>query len=78
MTSITTEILSIDGVDSIYTRRTDDTTIKVDGLSFLVWNPVYPEKDITVTGQNLQLPYFKYPYFFSETDILSKIEVVLS
>ena len=78
MTNITTEILSIDGVESVYTRRTDDTTIKVDGLSLLVWNPVYPEKDILITGQNLQLPYFKYPYFFSETDILSKIEVVLS
>ena len=78
LSSITTELLSIDGVEGLYTQRTDNTSIKVDGLSVLVWNPVYSTKDVQITGQNLQLPYFKYPYLFNESTILSRIEVVTS
>ena len=76
LSGITTELLSIDGVEGIYTQRTDNPAIKVDGLSVLVWNPVYSTKDVQITGQNLQLPYFKYPYLFNESELLSRIEVV--
>jgi hypothetical protein len=73
--SLTQQILDVDGVDTFYTRRTDDPTIKAQGLSFFYWNPIYPANDKTVTTNNIPLRYFEYPFFNNLNTIASKITV---
>ena len=71
------EILSIDGVAGLRTVRTDVNTA-INGLGLLIWNPVYDGKDNHLYNQNVQLPYYKFPYFFNELTFLSRINVVES
>ena len=66
---------NIDGVKEIKTVRTD-TSLSVDGLSLLVWNPIYPELDIKTIGSNLVVPVYQSPYLNDPTGFLNKIEVV--
>jgi hypothetical protein len=73
--SLTQQILDIDGVDTFYTRRTDDPTLKAQGLSLFFWNPIYPTNDKTVTTNNIPLKYFEYPFFNNLSTIASKITV---
>ncbi len=68
-------LLSISGVDSIRTYRSDTDT-SVAGLSMMMWNPVYETMDINIYNQNVQLPYYKFPYFFNDQTLLSRIDVV--
>jgi len=72
---LTQDILGIDGVDTFYTRRTDDPTIKIQGLSLFFWNPIYPNLDKIVTSNNIPLKYFEYPFFNNIETITSKITV---
>jgi hypothetical protein len=75
--SLTQQILGIDGVRSFYTVNTV-TGEKVEGLSLLIWNPVYPSNDKLTTSNSLTLQIFEFPYFDS-IDILSeKIRVTAS
>jgi hypothetical protein len=76
ITSIINSILSLNGVTSIYTQRIDNPSIRTIGLSLLLWNPIYPDLDITITSSNITFPYFKYPYLFDTTKLLNKIVVV--
>ena len=62
-------------MSSVRTNRTD-VDANVAGISLLVWNPVYDNIDITVYNQDIQLPYYKFPYFFDEQSLLARIEVV--
>ena len=55
--------------------RTDAPTMKITGLSLLMWNPVYELDDIEIINQNTSLPYYKYPYAYDEASLLSKILV---
>ena len=55
--------------------RTDAPTLKITGVSMLIWNPVYPISDIEIVNQNIILPYFKYPYIFDSAGLLELIEV---
>ena len=73
--SLTQQILDVDGVDTFYTRRTDDPSIKAQGLSLFYWNPVYPTNDKTVTTNNIPLNYYEYPFFNNLNTITSKITV---
>ena len=68
-------LLSISGVDSIRTYRRDTDT-SVAGLSLMIWNPVYDNIDINIYNQNIHLPYYKFPYFFNDQTLLSRIDVV--
>lgn len=68
------DLLSIEGVQSVRTTRTD-LNASVSGLSLMVWNPVYYNQDMNVYNQNIQLPYYKFPYFYNELTILSRIIV---
>jgi hypothetical protein len=77
--SITSQILSLEGVTSITCRRNvNGQNIDVDGLSFLVWNPVYsaPREDITILNQTVQLGYYKIPFLYNYDDVLNQIDVV--
>ena len=68
-------MLNITGVTSIKTVRSD-TSLEIDGLSLLVWNPIYPHDDIMVTTANAPMPYFKFTYLNDPTGFMDKITVV--
>jgi hypothetical protein len=72
--TLTNEILSVVGVETIYTRRTDDTTIRYEGLSMLTWNPIYPT-DIKYITQNLTISYFQFPFLNDSVNFVNKINV---
>jgi hypothetical protein len=73
--SLTQEILNVDGVETFYTKRTDDATIKSEGLSLFIWNPIYPNNDRSFTTNNIPLKYFEYPYFNNLDTLANKIKV---
>jgi len=77
LTDITNQILAIEGVKNITTKRTEgDQTITVPGISLMIYNPVYPETDIKITTQDEKLPYYKYPFLNDPLDFANKINVV--
>lgn len=76
-TAVVSEILSIDGVSSIRTRRTDTQEL-FDGLSFLMWNPNYPELDFKQISNNREMNSFELVYFNDISNIKSKLVVVSS
>jgi hypothetical protein len=67
------QMLQIDGIESIKTQRTD-VNISLPGLSLAFWNPVYTN-DIETTNQDLQLPYYKFPYVYDPYNLFTKIEI---
>ena len=75
---LTQQIVSIEGVENIYTIRTDDTSIKNEGLSLFMWNPIYPANDKTVSINNIPLRFFEYPFFNNLNTLSSKIIVTSS
>lgn len=72
---IANNILNVDGVQSIRTYRYD-VNLFTEGLSFLIWNPIYPDRDIGVYTQNVNIENFKYPVFNNLSNILDRIVVV--
>lgn len=71
LTSLNNQITNINGVQKIFTRRTDSTSF-VEGLSLLIWNPVY-NSDVQNTTKNLQLDAFKFPFFFNLQNVIDNI-----
>lgn len=78
MSNLQAEIASVTDVIDIYMTRTDNPNVKTQGVSFLSWNPVYEQSDISIITQNTQYPYFKYPYLFEQAKLLDKIKVITS
>ena len=79
LSALASDILKIAGVTSITSSRiVNDQQINRNGLSFLVFNPVYsnPSEDISIITQSNVLPYFKIPYLYNPEGILKSIEVV--
>lgn len=68
------DILNIEGVSKFYSKRTD-VDVAVNGISLAVWNPIYPT-DITITTQNISLPFFKSIYLNSISSLINKIQFV--
>lgn len=75
VSNLAAALMSLNGVQRIYMTRTDAPTMKITGLSLLMWNPVYELDDIEIINQNTTLPYYKYPYAYDEASLLSKILV---
>ena len=73
---LSNQIFAIGGIEEIKTRRVIDNIAEneVEGLSLLVYNPIYPNNDINILTNDLKLPFFKYPYL-SGKSILSNIIV---
>jgi len=69
---IYSDILNIDGIKRFYCRH-KITGATADGISLMVWNPVYNNADITITTQNFTLPYFKCIYFNNIENISNKV-----
>ena len=73
--TLTAQILSIDGVKTFYTARTDNTNIKYNGLSVLVWNPIY-STDLRITTKNIDMSYFKYLFLNNRNTFSTRISVI--
>jgi hypothetical protein len=71
---LTQQILNVDGVESFITSNESSGEF-VQGLSFFVWNPLYPENDKRVTQNSISMKYFEIPYFFNMENIESVIQV---
>jgi len=74
LTSISNDILSIQGVNTFYVYRPDLGGTYVEGLSLYVWNSVYTSDTIQTT-QNITLPVFKFPFFENVDTLGDKIVV---
>ena len=72
---INAEILKIDGVDFITTKR-EDTGTEIEGISILCWNSIYPELDSKTYSQNFILEDFQYPIFNDLSNIRNRIIIV--
>ena len=68
------DILSLEGIKRIFTKNTNGTIF--EGISFLSFNPMYPESDIQLVNQDNTLPFFKFPYLYSPLTIADRIEVI--
>ena len=73
MSSINDQILNISGVKKIFTKR-KDSSFYVEGISLLVWNPIYPQ-DIQQTTKNIVLDEFKFPFFYNLDSVISNIVI---
>lgn len=71
---LTSQLLSIQGVKTFYTRRTDNPAIRYNGLSLMTWNPIYPT-DHQITTKNISMSYFKYLFLFDKEYFSNKISV---
>ena len=72
--SITSDILSVNGVKTFYTQRIDNSNIRSELLSLLVWNPIYTG-DATTLLTNYALPYFKFAYLYNSSNFSNYIKV---
>lgn len=75
ITSLTTSILSLEGIKSIRTQNTR-TNAGYNGVSFISWNPLYENVDEDFVNQTTTLPFFKFPYFYRPNALINKIEVI--
>lgn len=75
MNIISSGLNNLGEIKRIYMTRRSTPTYVMDGLSLVVWNPVYPTSDIVISNQNVVLPYFKYPYLYDEASLLESIQV---
>ena len=73
-TILTNSILNISGVKSVYTIRNN---IKINGINFLYWNPVYDNIDIRSTSNDINLEHFQFPYLFDKASIKDRINVIV-
>lgn len=71
---LTSKLLSIDGVLRMVTRKADSSVV-YQGLSFYLWNPVYPELDKQALVNNLTLSDFEFLYFENLSTIENRIVV---
>ena len=67
-------LLNINGIKSVHTERNG---VVVNGLSLMVWNPVYYNKDIRVTTNNITFEKFKYPFLYNSSKLENYIDVVI-
>lgn len=78
LTQLSNEILAIEGVEDIKTKKTapnNQLAYEVPGISLLAYNPVYPFNDIRVITQDTQLPFFRFPYINDVTSFINKIVI---
>lgn len=70
-------ILGIEGIASIRTKRTD-TGETFNGLALYMWNPTYPDIDKQIIVNDIILQDFEFMFFDELEDISSKIEIIES
>jgi hypothetical protein len=70
---LTNKILALDGVKAVTTENNDVVT---NGVSLIVWNPSYPDQDITVTTKTFTLPDFQTIYLDRIDEIMARVVIV--
>ena len=70
--NLNNRLLSIEGVKSVHTERNG---VRVEGVSLMVWNPIYYNKDIRITTNSLIFDHFKYPFFYNINKLDQYIDV---
>lgn len=79
LTQLSNQILAIEGVKDIKTKKisADNNQVlqEVPGISLLMYNPVYPYNDIQILTQDVQLPYYRFPYINDVTNFINKINI---
>jgi hypothetical protein len=75
MSELTSKIFKISGIRKIQTFN-EDENIYFNGLSFIIWNPLFENVDEAIINQTLTLSYFKFPYIYNPLTILNRIEVI--
>lgn len=70
---LTSNILNIEGVSRIVTKRNNEI---FEGISFISWNPLYENVDESLVTQSTTLPYFKFPYFANPESLINKINIM--
>lgn len=68
-------ILDVSGVQSLKTIASDSEEA-VDGLSFLMWNPNYPDLDIKAVTSNVRTNPFDFVYLYEFNLLANKITIV--
>lgn len=71
------EVLAIEGVDKVITRRAD-TNESYEGISLFCWNPVFSNLDKMAITNNVQFKPFEVVYFENLSEIANKIQVIES
>lgn len=76
--TLANQILQLGDITNIQTlaQLSDGSTYTVPGINFVIFNPIYPYNDINIISQDLQLPYFKFPYLNDASNFINKISVV--
>lgn len=76
LNQLSLSLFGIEGIKSINTVRTiDDKTYSVPKISFIYWNPLYPKTDVNISAQNIQLPFYKFPFLYEKSKFINKIIV---
>lgn len=75
LSDLTSRILSVVGIKSVYTENTVEN-LRFTGVSLLGWNPVYPDDDIYILNQDTRLPFFKFPYLNYPVSITNFIDII--
>jgi len=74
---ISQSILDVEGVSTFSTRREHKGQTIIDNLlSFIVFNPIYPDNDFDITKQDIKFKYFQFGYFKNLQSINDKIQVI--
>ena len=74
LSELSNMLLNINGIKSVHTERNG---VKVSGLSIMVWNPVYYNKDIKITANDVVFDQFKYPFLYNSSKLEDYIDVVI-
>jgi hypothetical protein len=76
--TLTQQLLAIDGVERVFTKRQDDSSLSYEGVSLFLWNPLYTNNDKNFIVNNYPLRTFQYPLLFNSSIIATKFRVVAS
>jgi hypothetical protein len=76
-TVLLTNILNVDGISTIRTKRVDTGDV-YSGLSFFMWNPTFPSLDIQQVISTPKIGEFEVVFFNNLSNIVSKIVIATS
>ena len=72
LAELSNNILNIEGVKNILTRRVD-IGYEVPRINCVIWNPLYKEDDVVFTSQNYRLEPFMYAFFHDIRNLTTRI-----
>lgn len=72
--TLTSKLISIVGIKNIKTVNLEEN-ITYDGISFVAWNPLYPDEDTSIINQDTGMSFFKYPFLIYPQTLSKYIQV---